>query len=198
MPDNVFRELYLAEPSDDGSSPFGITAIRECVQPLSNQKPVFFGVDLAKSVDWTVIIGLDASRQVCRFERFQKPWNETIDFVRRVCGDTRTLVDSTGVGDVVLEALQAHRRTNFEGFHFSSTSKQQLMEGLAVAIQRQEIGFPGGVIVSELESFEYEFTRSGVRYSAPSGMHDDCVCALALAAAVKPAQVWTSVPFRLV
>ncbi len=55
------------------------------------------------------------------------------------------------------------------------------MEGLAVAIQKQEIGFPDGVIANELESFEYEYTRTGVRYSAPSGMHDDTVCALALA-----------------
>lgn len=55
------------------------------------------------------------------------------------------------------------------------------MEGLAVAIQKQEIGFPEGVITHELESFEYEYTRTGVRYSAPSGMHDDAVCALALA-----------------
>jgi hypothetical protein len=88
-------------------------------------------------------------------------------------------VDSTGVGDAVLESLQAGGRRNFEGFHFTSASKQQIMEGLAVAIQKQEIGFPDGVIVNELESFEYEYMRTGVKYSAPSGMHDDCVCALA-------------------
>ena len=32
-----------------------------------------------------------------------------------------------------------------------------------------------------MESFEYEQTRTGVRYSAPEGLHDDCVVALALA-----------------
>jgi hypothetical protein len=32
-----------------------------------------------------------------------------------------------------------------------------------------------------LEQFEFEYTRTGVRYSAPAGLHDDCVCALALA-----------------
>ncbi len=31
------------------------------------------------------------------------------------------------------------------------------------------------------ESFEYEATRTGVRYTAPEGLHDDCVVALALA-----------------
>jgi hypothetical protein len=81
-----------------------------------------------------------------------------------------------------------------EGFKFSMPSKQQLMEGLAVAIQQREITYPEGVITLELESFEYEYTRSGVRYSAPAGQWDDCVCALALSVHLKaqrPAYVWT-------
>jgi len=37
--------------------------------------------------------------------------------------------------------------------------------------------------IDELEAFEYSVTDSGnVRTSAPSGIHDDCVIALALAA----------------
>jgi hypothetical protein len=37
------------------------------------------------------------------------------------------------------------------------------------------------VIVAELKAFEYVYKRLGVSYSAPEGMHDDCVCSLALA-----------------
>jgi len=70
---------------------------------------------------------------------------------------------------------------NVEGYSFSSSSKQRLMEGLAVAIQHGEIRYPQGVIVSELDAFAFEYTRTGVKYSAPSGMHDDCVMALSLA-----------------
>jgi hypothetical protein len=37
-------------------------------------------------------------------------------------------------------------------------------------------------LLDELAAFEYEILPSGrVRYSAPDGMHDDCVIALALA-----------------
>jgi phage FluMu gp28-like protein len=190
LPDNVFRELYLAEPSDDEGNPFGMIAIRDCIAPLSTGEPVCFGVDLAKSLDFSVIIGLDKDKQVCVFERFQKSWNETIETVRRIVGNIKTLVDSTGVGDAVLESLQAGGRTNFEGFKFTAPSKQQLMEGLAVAIQKQEISFPEGVISNELQSFEYEFTRTGVKYSAPSGMHDDAVCALALAVSIASQPVY--------
>ena len=150
--------------------------------------PVAFGVDLAKSVDWTVIVGLDPIGRVCRFDRFQAPWKETIARVRSAVGGYHALVDSTGVGDPILEELQRPGVSfnNFEGYKFTAQSKQQLMEGLAVAIQNRKIRFPDGTIRLELENFEYEYTgvggrSTGVRYSAPQGSNDDAVCALALA-----------------
>jgi hypothetical protein len=169
LPEAVFRELYLAEPADDEGNPFGIEAIKACVAPLSDAFPVAFG-----------IVGLDAQNRVCRFQRYQKPWQDTIRAIRDAVGTVPALVDSTGVGDPVLEALQAAHR-NYEGFKFSMPSKQQLMEGLAVKIQHGEVAYPDGPIVSELEQFEYAYTRTGVHYSAPEGVHDDCVYALALA-----------------
>src|SRR3972149_2359402 len=181
LPENVFRELYLAEPSDDGGNPFGLSNIELCVIPaLSTRPPIVWGWDLAKSVDWTVGIALDDTGAACRFERFQKPWRETKDIIKSKTGSCPALVDSTGVGDPVLEDLQAGGGS-YEGLKFTQHSKQQLMEGLAVAIQQQKINFPDGIIKQELDCFEYEYTRTGVRYSAPSGLHDDCVVALALA-----------------
>jgi len=182
LPEAVFRELYLAEPSDDGGNPFGLMAIAACVADgLSAAAPACWGWDLAKSQDWTVGVGLDADGAVCRFERWQAPWQETIERVRAATGDAPALVDATGVGDPVVEALQRGGAGNFEGFRFTAQSKQQLMEGLAVAIQSREIRFPDGALRAELEQFEFEYTRTGVRYAAPEGAHDDCVCALALA-----------------
>lgn len=180
LPDHVFRELYLAEPADDGSNPFGQDAIERQVAPMSTGRPVAWGWDLAKSVDWTVGIALDAEGSVCRLVRFQAPWEATIS---RIKAETSSpaLVDSTGVGDPIMERLP---RTTFRGYKFTPASKQQLMERLAVAIQSGEIRFPEGPIVDELLQFEYEHSRTGVKYSAPSGMHDDCVCALALAVMV--------------
>lgn len=184
LPDAVFRELYLCEPSDDGGNPFGLRFIGQNVRVVSKKAPVVFGVDLAKSVDWTVIIGLDEDGAVCVFERFQMPWTETMARVRLICGHARALIDSTGVGDPIVEQVQKTNPT-FEGFKFTSSSKQMLMEGLALAIQTGQVSYPDGVIVSELESFEYEYTRTGVKYTAPEGSHDDCVMALALAVHAK-------------
>lgn len=196
LPEAVFRELYMAEPSDDGGNPFGLSAIAACVAPQHTCQPVTWGWDLAKSVDWTWGIGLCEHNAVCRSERFQKPWQETIDTIVRFGAAQRTLVDSTGVGDPVLEALQRHpsRDGGYEGFKFTSSSKQQIMEGLAVAIQRHEVTFPDGPLRSELDAFEFEYSRNGVHYSAPPGLHDDGVCALALAWSAHsagPVGVWT-------
>jgi hypothetical protein len=200
LPEAVYRELYLAEPSDDEGNPFGLSAIRACIAPLVSTPPVAWGWDLAKSVDWTVGIALDAKGRCCRFERWQWPWEATIQRIKALTGRTPALVDSSGVGDPILEALQRDHGGIYEGFKFTSASKQQLIEGLAVAIQRNEIAYPDGPIVRELESFEYQYSRTGVRYSAPEGLHDDCVVALALAraklalVAMAPVLVFGSIP----
>lgn len=182
LTEEVFNELYLAEASEDGSNPFGMSHIRACKVPQLSGKPVVvWGWDLAKSVDWTVGIGLDRDGQMAAFERFQRPWPETRMTIQRLVAGKHALIDSTGVGDPVVQEMQ-RLLPDVEGYHFSATSKQQLMEKLAMGIQGHEVGiWDHPVVVSELESFEYEVYRTGVRYSAPEGMHDDCVCSLALA-----------------
>jgi hypothetical protein len=179
LPEDVFRQEFEGIPADDGGNPFGMAAIAECVAPMSKEKPIAFGVDLAKSHDWVWVIGLDEQWRVCVSERWQADWRTTRERINAIIGTTPASIDSTGVGDPIVEDLQ--RVGNYEGFKFTQQSKQQIMEGLASKIQQRAIGFPDGILRSELESFEYEYTRTGVRYTAPTGLHDDGVCALALA-----------------
>lgn len=180
LPDNVFKELYLAEPSEDGSNPFGLDHIKKCLRGFSHQAPVVYGVDLAKSVDWTVMVGLDVNGQVTAIHRWQADWDTTKNKIIEICNKVPTLIDSTGVGDPIVESLQ-RVRPSVEGFKFGSVSKQQIMEGLAAGIQQTKTSVIEGVHRDELESYEFEFTRTGVKYTCPSGMHDDVVCAHALA-----------------
>jgi hypothetical protein len=182
MPESAWRELYQAEASDDGGNPFGLQHIAACVAPLSTDPPRWWGWDLAKRQDYTVGIALDARGKCCRFERFHHlPWGEIMNKIVFSTGNLPALVDSTGVGDPIVDQLQLHRGTRFEGYHFTQSSKQKLMEGLALAIQERTVSYPAGPVVQELEQFEYELTRTGVRYSAPQGYYDDCVVALSLA-----------------
>ena len=178
LPEAAFKELYLAEASEDGSNPFGFDHINRAVYGLSTLPAVCFGIDLAKKNDWTVIVGLDRFGQVCYFDRFQKDWKQTKETILALPPGLLT-IDSTGVGDPIAEEIAFARPV--EMVVYTSRVKQQLMEGLAFAIQNREITVLDGVMKDELDSFEFEYTRTGVIYTAPAGLHDDCVNALALA-----------------
>ena len=179
LPAAVFEQEYMANPMENAANPFGNEHIRNCIRPMSNREPVVFGIDLAKSYDYTVIIGLDSEGNTAFFSRFQKDWNSTKQEILNL-PKKPIIIDSTGVGDPIFEDLQ-RAGLIINGLKFTQNSKQQLMVGLQTAIQTGRIGYPTGLIVNELEVFEYQYTATGVKYSAPSGFHDDCVMALALA-----------------
>jgi hypothetical protein len=179
LPEAVFEQEYMANPAENAANPFGSAFIRQCTFPLSTYPVVCYGIDLAKSFDFTAIIGLDKNGSVAYFDRFQKDWRQTKQTIVNLT-KAPILMDSTGVGDPIFEDLQ-REGLEVTGFKFSQTSKQNLMVGLASAIQQRRITFPEGAISSELEIFEYQYTATGVRYSAPQGFHDDCVMALGLA-----------------
>jgi hypothetical protein len=179
LPEVVFEQEYMANPAENAANPFGSQYIRNCIHPVTTMPIVAYGIDLAKSVDWTVIVGLDQDGNVAYFDRFQMDWHNTKQTILRL-PKCPILVDSTGVGDPILEDLQ-REGVMIQGLKFTSSSKQQLMEGLQAAIHQGKIGYPEGIISQELEVFEYQYTATGVKYSAPSGFHDDAVMALALA-----------------
>lgn len=183
LPEAVFKELYLAEASEDGSNPIGITHISRAVYGMSAEPSVCYGIDLAKGKnpltgDWTVITGLDKFGRVSYFDRFQRDW-ESITKTILSLPPGPLCIDSTGAGDPIAESIARVRET--EMFVFTQRSKQQLIEGLAYAIQNREVTVLEGVMKDELDSFEYEYSAYGVKYTAPYGLHDDCVCSLALA-----------------
>lgn len=189
LPESVFNELYLAEASEDGSNPFGLNYIALICQPtLSTQPTICRGIDVANKVDFCSIIGLDKLGTMSEYQNFHKiGWPNTIDTIKYL-SDLPTTMDSTGVGDVVLSQVE-QVQSQVKGYIFTQASKQRLMEGLAIAIQGRKIVIADdGNVVSgtgklrhQLEQFEFEYTRTGVRYSAPPGEHDDDVCSLALA-----------------
>jgi hypothetical protein len=81
------------------ATPSASPHITIALNPLLRRHPVVWGWDLAKHSDWTVGTALDQFGRTCRFERFQKSWDETIKTIHQLTGGTPALVDSTGVGD---------------------------------------------------------------------------------------------------
>jgi hypothetical protein len=95
--------------------------------------------------------------------------------------DAYTIIDSTGLGDPILDDLAPDIRVS--GYKFTNISKRQLIEALIVSVERAEISFPEiPELLNEMSIFAFEQGETGtIRYNAPEGMHDDIVISLALA-----------------
>ena len=143
------------------------------------------GCDIAKHVDYTVLYAMRIEDgQVHGTDRFHRlDWgtikSRIVAFVKKwnaVC-----YLDATGIGDPIYDDIAGE--ISVVPYKFTSESKNALVVSLMTALEQREISFPNDDgLVAELESFEYESTPSGrFRYSAPEGMHDDRVMALALA-----------------
>jgi hypothetical protein len=90
------------------------------------------------------------------------------------------------MGEPIYEAL-TKAGCYVSPYPFTARSKAALVDNLALMLERRDIKLPRADLwpdgIDELEAFQFSVTDQGnVRSSAPSGTHDDCVIALALAA----------------
>ena len=148
------------------------------------------GVEVARAVDFTVVIGVDAHGNVAYWDRFQLPWDGTIARIAEAVGDTPCFLDATGVGSPVVDMLQVHYDCWVDPYVFTQPSKMKLMERLGIAIHGRNTKYPQQV-ADELMTLEYRYTRNGVSYEAASGYHDDNVMALGLALAKLHESAWS-------
>lgn len=186
----LFRQEILAEFIEGQGTVF--RNLLECATLAGfRRRPVedcsyTIGCDVAKHQDWTVLVAIEETTgEVHGFDRFQGvSWplieGRIASFAERWGGTV--WLDSTGVGDPVYDHL-AQSGVNVQGVKFTSDSKAQLVQALAIALDREEIAYPNeDVLIGELDAFDYEILPSGrFRYGAPEGLHDDIVMALALA-----------------
>ena len=197
LPADVFSQEIEAEFIDNASQVFRNIKdqISGSLEDPKTNEVYFMGVDLAKHHDFTCIIVLNSSKHLVFFDRFQKlDWDiqkAKILNIAKKYNNASIRVDSTGIGDPIEEDLRkANGNLNqinpdyihVEGFKFTNISKNQLISNLQLAFETGAITFPNiPVLNEELEAFEYEILPSGnFRYSAPSGLNDDTVIALAL------------------
>jgi len=97
------------------------------------------------------------------------------------CLNANALIDSTGLGDVILADLK-RRGLRVEGYKFTNESKRILIDNLILYIAKAEVTFPEiKELIDELELFEYDTSSPNIKYSAPAGFHDDFVISLGLA-----------------
>jgi len=190
LPEQVFKQEYEAEFMDDAASVF--RKVREAINDDCLSEPVpghyyAMGVDLGKHEDFTVLTVVDRMyKKVVYWDRFREidyPLQKArIIATAKKYNNARMVVDSTGVGQPICDDLR-QKGLFIEDFKFTGKSKPELVEKLTIFIEQKHIIIPNNtILIDELESFGYQLTDSGnVKYSAPQGLHDDCVMSLGLA-----------------
>ena len=175
-----FNQEYLAIPSANGANPFGLNINKNVIPELSKLKSVSFGIDLAKSVDWSVIIGIDNNGHMSFVDRWQSDWNITKSKIRTLPRNIDKLIDSTGVGDPILDDLKLDV-PNIKGVKFNKTSKQNLIREFIKAVETGAIKYTQ-VVADEMNVFEYKYNSSTghITYNAQAGYHDDLIVGASL------------------
>lgn len=189
-PERVFAQEYMAEFLEFEGAVFrrvmeaAIATAQDCALPAHRY---VMGVDWGKMNDFTVIAVIDSTTgELAALDRFNQ-----IDYAfqrRRLralwerFGESYVIAESNSMGVPVIEEL-TREGINVQPFQTTNASKAEAIEGLALAFERGELRIlPDPVLTGELLAYQAERLPSGMlRYSAPEGLHDDTVMALALA-----------------
>jgi hypothetical protein len=199
LPERVFRALYMGEIQEDGAGVFRNVESVHAGTLEDGPRPgrqYVVGLDLARKSDYSVSIVMDVEfRHVVAFDRRHgEPWLTQVGHVAALAekwNGATVIPDATGVGDVVIEALLGRNVrlapvviTGGRSVTETGVPKTTLIQNLIVAIEKKGLTFPAELIAltDELKAYEYDTTAMGALiYSAPEGLHDDCVISLALA-----------------
>jgi len=189
LPEMIFRQEYLAEFMDDSGGVFRRVQEAAVLEPKEYEqgRQYVAGVDVAASVDFTVVTVLDAETKemvyLDRFNRVDYPvLIDRLEAVYKRYHLTSMVVESNSIGRPVIDELVA-RGLNIVPFTTTSATKQAIIQNLQAAFENGQIlVLNDQILVGELLSFESKRNASGgFSYSAPAGMHDDCVLSLAIA-----------------
>ena len=185
LPDHVFRQEYMAEFIDGGVSLFNNLTINNSPEPTTRY---FAGIDVGRADDYTVLTILNEHGHMILCERWrQTEWNNIVKAISNILQDYRpeTLIEVNSIGDAVYEMLSNVNPTIYiDPFVTTSKSKQDIIENLMVANQEKTLSILGHEwLIKELEVFTYQYNPKSrtLKYSAPSGFHDDGVMSLAIA-----------------
>lgn len=193
LPERIFSQEFEAQFISDSDGVFrrimdAATATAQDTAIAGRQ--YIMGCDWARTSDFSVFTVVDvAARAVVHVDRFNQ-----IDYAVQV-GRLRGLAErfkpalivaeSNAMGVPIIEQLQ---RAGLPVMPFLTTnaSKTAIIDALALAFEQGSIRIiPDEHLIAELQAFEMERLPSGLlRYSAPAGIHDDCVMSLAMCWAV--------------
>ena len=165
--------------------------VHACVTAQRQDKAIYgheyiIGVDLGKLNDFSVFAVFDTTLNACVYLDRQNQIDYTLQLARLEAlarrFNARNVIIERNIGEMFIEQAQ-RAGLPVTPFQTTAASKQKLIDDLAMAFERQQIAILAEpVLLAELQAFGMARTAAGnLRYSAPDGLHDDTVIALALA-----------------
>lgn len=189
MPDRAFRQEYLAEFIEDGAGVFRRVREAATATPQTGRiegHSYVGGVDWGKHEDFTVLSVIDTTTsELVYLERFNRiDYRFQLSRLRQahdLFGVDTWIVERNSMGEPLIE--QVRDELPILAFTTTNASKASAIEALSLALERGDLAIlDNPVLIAELLAYESERLPSGLlRYSAPPGLHDDCVMSLALA-----------------
>jgi phage terminase large subunit-like protein len=189
-PARRFLQEWEAEFLGDGAGV--LRNVADCISHATLHAPepgseYLFGVDFGRHSDATAIAIYDVRKHkiAAVITWVDMPFEEQIARLAALYAEwgARTiLAERNSFGEPLIERLRK-MGVNVVSFTTTLASKNELIDGLALALQTKAIGLPNdAALIKELEAYEGQQLPSGLwKYGAPGGMHDDRVMAVGLA-----------------
>jgi Terminase-like family. len=194
-----FKQEILGQFVESSDSFFQREELMNCVTDDmvdSTSSIKFMGVDLAaQGTDASVYVCVDDDGNVFHIEeKSEAPLTDAMGRIREldsIYNFTKIMIDSTGLGEGVVDQVKEELGRKVRGFKFTNEKKQSLYNNLKNTFQNGEIKFyyipgkndlSGNKMFNQCLDLTYSYTSSGkIRIEHPSGGHDDYSDALALA-----------------
>ena len=195
-----WKREYLVEFTDADGAFFDIKAVQDAMEEdiqrrcMAEPNHIYaIGADIGQKNDYTVFAILDYTNpEDCRLVDLIRFNGESTDTIMQRLHSTasqyyakRVLIDSAGIGQSVLEHLNAnYPGIRYEGFNFNRTSKPKIMNNLNILLVRRHIKLlQDKDILEEMASFFYKENpiTKHISMSGANGVHDDIPIAIALA-----------------
>ena len=190
LPEITYRQEIMAEFITSDGMVFRRVHDAATLQPLDkriDRRRYVAGVDIAQSVDFTVVTVIDAeSLEMVFMDRFNRldylMLENRLEGIYHQWHLDGMVIEANSIGQGVLDHLY-YKSMNVIPFTTTNASKQLIIQNLQSQFEHGNIKIlDNPILVGELLSYESKRTAGGmISYSAPEGQHDDCVMSLALA-----------------
>ena len=198
-PKAIYNQEYDCIPIANQAAVFDPDDVRACVRGTTSgavgSTPYIMGVDIARVVDHTAYVVLDARTcSVVKADRFPRGTKHDLCAAKiaQIAANYRAqvIIDSTGGAtggktDRTDEHVKYYRERipDLREYVWTFTSKQKLVHNMSLAFEQKKVSIPAECDALIKETLAYEFKRTGDRYvfSAPENQHDDLLSALMMA-----------------